>query len=71
MTYLKVRGQWRYLAVVLDKYSRRILSWAMSKERNVALTLKALNRAVRHRRTAQRLHSSLGYTAPAHFEAPC
>ena len=62
VTYLKVRGQWRYLAVVLDKYSRRILSWAMSKERNVALTLKALNRAVRHRRTAHKVifHSDRG-----------
>ena len=49
VTYLKVREGWRYCAVVMDRYSRRILGWATSARRDVALTLKAFNRAVRTR----------------------
>ena len=45
-----VGGIYRYLAVVMDKYSRRILGWAYGKRKDVALTLKALNRAVRSRK---------------------
>jgi transposase InsO family protein len=41
---------YRYLAVVMDKYSRRVLGWAYGKRKDVALTLKALDRAVRSRR---------------------
>lgn len=50
VTYLKVHEGWRYCAVVMDRYSRRIVGWALSKRRDVALTLKAFNRAVRARR---------------------
>ena len=50
ITYLKVGGIYRYLAVVMDKYSRRVLGWAYGKRKDVALTLKAIERAVRYRR---------------------
>ena len=43
ITYLKVGREFRYLAVVMDRYSRRVLSWAYGKERGVRLTLRALN----------------------------
>jgi transposase InsO family protein len=50
ITYLKVGSVYRYLAVVMDKYSRRVIGWAYGKRKDVALTLKALNRAVRYRK---------------------
>ena len=62
ITYLKVAGEYRYLAVVMDKYSRRILGWAFSKARGVWLTLRALDQAVRTRRPPRGLifHSDHG-----------
>ena len=50
ITYLKVGDIYRYLAVVMDKYSRRVLGWAYGKRKDVALTLKALECAVRYRK---------------------
>ena len=51
VTYLRVAGQWRYLAAVMDKHSRRIMGWSLSPRRDVALTLTALRHAVRQSAT--------------------
>jgi len=50
ITYLKVGPIYRYLAVVMDKCSRRIVGWAFGRQKNVVLTLRALNHAVGRRR---------------------
>lgn len=52
VTYLKVGAVWLYLAVVMDKYSRRIIGWAISRERSTRLVIKALDQAVQARRPA-------------------
>jgi len=72
ITYLKVGSIYRYLAVVIDKYSRRVLGWAYGRRKDVVLTLKALDHAVRYRRPARGLifHTDRGieYAAGAFKE---
>jgi transposase InsO family protein len=50
ITYLKVAGRWRYLAVVMDKYSRRIVGWKFGRNKGLDLTMGAFNQAVEQRK---------------------
>lgn len=49
VTYLQVNGAWRYLAMILNKFSRRIVGWSLSKKRDVNLSLTAFKRAAKNR----------------------
>jgi putative transposase len=62
VTYLRAAGAWRYLAVVIDQYSRRLLGYQLGVERTSFLTAAALRRAIVKRRPAAGLvfHSDRG-----------
>lgn len=62
ITYLRVRGTWRYLAIVMDPYSRRIVAWTLTRHRTARVTCAVLARALRHRRPTRPLifHSDRG-----------
>lgn len=50
VTYVRVDGRWRYLAMVMDRHSRRVLGWSVGRNRDASLTRQALAHAVRRRR---------------------
>ena len=51
ITFVKVGTGWRYLAIVMDQYSRRILSWTLTRRRTAAVTSAVLVLAARRRPT--------------------
>jgi putative transposase len=52
ITYIRLRTEFAYLAVILDAYSRRVLGWALSRSLEAELTLSALMMALRERKPA-------------------
>ena len=68
ITYLPVGGRWRFLAVVLDQCSRRVLAWRLGRMRDARLTRGVLDAAVRRRRPRAGLifHSDRGSEYAGH-----
>ena len=42
ITYLRIANSWRYLAIVMDQYSRRILAWTLNRRRTSTVTCAVL-----------------------------
>jgi transposase InsO family protein len=55
ITYIKTGEGWLYVAAVLDRYSRKIVGWAMSQRIDSALVLQALAMALLHRQPPAKL----------------
>jgi transposase InsO family protein len=68
LTYIKVARQWRYLAVVIDLHSRRVIGWSLGPQKSTELTIKALQYAVRLRAPQPGLifHTDRGSEYAAH-----
>lgn len=62
ITYIRLRCEFVYLAVVLDVYSRRVVGWALGRTLEAELTLTALHMALADRRPVPELvhHSDRG-----------
>jgi transposase InsO family protein len=62
ITYIRLRAEFIYLAVILDAYSRRVIGWALDRTMDDTLTLRALCLALERRRPAPGLvhHSDRG-----------
>lgn len=62
VTYLRLGSHWRYLATVMDLFSRRIIGWTVARNRTQAVTMRALKRAIALRRPEPGLlfHSDRG-----------
>ena len=62
ITYIRLRAEFVYLAVLLDAFSRRVIGWALGRTLEAGLALSALAMALRQRRPAPGLvhHSDRG-----------
>jgi putative transposase len=62
ITYIRLRTEFVYLAVVLDAYSRRVIGWALGRTLEAELALTALRMAVIERKPVAGLvhHSDRG-----------
>jgi putative transposase len=67
-TYIRTAKGWLYHAVVMDLYSRKIVGWSFSRQRNTELTKSALKMALdRHPVSAGCIcHSDQGIEYAAH-----
>jgi len=70
ITYIRTRGGWLYLAVVLDLYARKVVGWAMAPTMHAELVCSALQLAIAQRQPAPGLivHSDRGsqYASASH-----
>jgi len=62
ITYIRLRSEFVYLAVILDAYSRRVIGWQLSNSLAAELALGALRMALKGRRFVSGLvhHSDRG-----------
>ena len=62
ITCIQTQEGWLYLAAILDRYSRKIIGWAMSERIDTALVLSAFDMALLHRQPTAKVlfHSDRG-----------
>jgi transposase InsO family protein len=67
-TYIQITEDWLYLAVMIDLYSRKIVSWPMSKHIDAQLVCDALMMALWQRKFPQDviIHSDRGSQYASH-----
>ena len=68
ITYIRLRTEFIYLAVVLDAFSRRVIGWALGRMLEAELAVAALRMALHERQPAPGLvhHSDRGVQYASH-----
>lgn len=68
MTYIRISTGFVYLAVILDLFSRKVIGYAVSKNIDTDLSLKALEMAIQNRNPSSGVihHSDQGVQYAAH-----
>ena len=68
ITYIRLRDEFVFLAVILDAYSRRVIGWALDRTLEDSLTLAALRMALVRRVVSAGLvhHSDRGSQYASH-----
>ena len=68
ITYIRLRTEFIYLAVVLDAFSRRVIGWALGRTLEAGLAVSALTMALRQRQPEPGLvhHSDRGVQYASH-----
>ena len=68
LTYIRLRTEFVYLAVVLDAFSRRVIGWALGRTLEAGLAVSALSMALRQRSPEPGLvhHSDRGVQYASH-----
>ena len=63
ITYIRLKAEFVYLAVILDGYSRKVVGWALDRTLAVRLTIGALEQAIESRQPKPGLvhHSDRGF----------
>jgi transposase InsO family protein len=73
ITYIRLRNEFVYLAVLLDVFSRKVVGWALERTLQARLSLAALERAIANRQPPAGLvhHSDRGiqYACPEYVQA--
>ena len=66
ITYIRLRAEFVYLAVILDGFSRKVVGWALDKTLATRLPLSALHQAIvdRHPPPGAVHHSDRGFSMP-------
>jgi transposase InsO family protein len=61
ITYIRLKAEFVYLAVILDGFSRKVVGWALDRTLASRLAMAALEQATAKRRPpAALVHQSLG-----------
>jgi len=73
ITYIRLRDEFVFLAVILDAYSRRVIGWALDRTMEDELTLAALRMALSRRAAGLGLvhHSDRGLQYASNDYAEC
>ncbi len=68
LTYIRVAGEWAYLVVFIDLFSRKVVGWDLSNSMETTSTINAFNKAIWSRKPSKGLlvHSDRGVQYASH-----